>query len=45
MGVAKTKSTRWMISNELWAKIEPLLPIAVNTHPRGGGRSRAPTSM
>jgi len=38
----KTKATRWSISDELWSKIEPLLPKPVNTHPRGGGRKRVP---
>jgi transposase len=38
----QTKATRWTISDELWAKIEPLLPVPVNTHPRGGGRKRVP---
>jgi transposase len=33
---------RWKISDELWAKMEPLLPEVVNTHPRGGGRKRVP---
>jgi transposase len=37
---AKTKATRWKISDELWSKIEPLLPVPVNTHPRGGGKKR-----
>jgi len=37
---AKTKATRWKISDELWNKIEPLLPVPVNTHPRGGGKKR-----
>jgi len=35
-----TKATRWAISDELWNRIEPLLPKPVNTHPRGGGRKR-----
>jgi len=35
-----TKATRWAISDELWNRIEPLLPVPVNTHPRGGGRKR-----
>ncbi len=34
---------RWMISDELWAKIEPLLPPPPpNRHPFGGGRPRVP---
>lgn len=36
----RTKATRWTFSDELWAKIEPLLPSPVNFHPRGGGRKR-----
>lgn len=35
-----TKATRWKMSDELWNRIEPLLPVPVNTHPRGGGRKR-----
>jgi putative transposase len=31
----------YRISDELWAKIQPLLPKHVNTHPFGGGRPRA----
>ncbi len=34
----EARTTRYQISDELWAKIEPLLPARVNTHPRGGGR-------
>lgn len=40
MMTTKTKGTSWVISDELWAKIEPLLPVPVNTHPRGGGKKR-----
>jgi transposase len=36
----KPKATRWKISDELWNRIEPLLPVPVNTHPRGGGKKR-----
>lgn len=36
----KTKATRWTISDDLWEKIEPLVPKPVNPHPRGGGRKR-----
>lgn len=32
---------KYMISDELWARIEPLLPKHVNTHPLGGGKPRA----
>jgi transposase len=31
----------YRISDELWAKIQPLLPKHVNTHRFGGGRPRA----
>lgn len=31
----------YMVSDELWAKIEPLLPKRKNTHRFGGGRPRA----
>lgn len=33
-------SSKWQISDGLWERIEPLLPQAVNPHPRGGGRKR-----
>jgi transposase len=38
----KAKTTRWKISDELWSKIEPFLPVPVNPHPRGGGKKRVP---
>ena len=31
----------YQVSDELWSKIEPLLPKHVNTHRFGGGRPRA----
>jgi len=31
----------YQISDELWAQIQPLLPVHVNTHRFGGGRPRA----
>ena len=31
----------YQVSDELWAKIQPLLPVHVNTHRFGGGRPRA----
>jgi hypothetical protein len=37
----KTKN-RYRISDELWEKIEPLLPKHPNTHRFGGGRPRVP---
>lgn len=42
MSERRTKTTRWTLSGELWEKIEPLLPVPVNTHPRGGGKKRVP---
>src|SRR5947209_711403 len=35
-------TTGFRISNELWAVLEPVLPIHVNTHRFGGGRPRVP---
>lgn len=35
-------TTGFRISDELWAVLQPLLPIHVNTHPFGGGRPRVP---
>ena len=37
----KTKN-RYRISDELWEKIEPLIPKHPNTHRFGGGRPRVP---
>lgn len=36
------KKNQYRISDELWAKIEPLLPKHKNTHRFGGGRPRVP---
>jgi transposase len=33
-------TTGFRISDELWAVLEPLLPVHVNTHRLGGGRPR-----
>src|SRR5712691_1200 len=33
-------TTGFCISNELWAVLQPLLPVHVNTHCFGGGRPR-----
>ncbi|WP_420795885.1 hypothetical protein [Ktedonobacter racemifer] len=33
-------TTGFRISDELWALLEPLLPVYVNTHRFGGGRPR-----
>ena len=35
-------TTGFRISDELWAVLEPLLPVRVNAHPFGGGRPRVP---
>jgi putative transposase len=35
-------TTAYRISDELWAVLEPLLPVHVNTHRFGGGRPRVP---
>ncbi len=34
-------TTGFRISDELWAVLQPLLPVHVNTHRFGGGRPRA----
>jgi transposase len=35
------RKNQYRVSDELWAKIQPLLPKHVNTHRFGGGRPRA----
>lgn len=35
-------TTGFRISDELWAVLEPVLPVHVNTHRFGGGRPRVP---
>jgi transposase len=35
-------TTGFRVSDELWAVLEPLLPVRVNTHRFGGGRPRTP---
>src|SRR5438045_8914182 len=35
-------TTNFRVSDELWAVLEPLLPVHVNTHRFGGGRPRVP---
>jgi putative transposase len=35
-------TTAFRISDELWAVLQPLLPVHVNPHPLGGGRPRVP---
>jgi len=38
--MAKSKSATFRFPDELWEKLEPLLPPHVNTHRFGGGRPR-----
>jgi transposase len=38
----EAKKNRYRVSDELWKKIEPLLPKHKNTHCFGGGRPRVP---
>jgi putative transposase len=35
-------TTGFRLSDELWAVLEPLLPVHQNTHRFGGGRPRVP---
>ena len=35
-------TTGFRVSDELWAVLQPLLPVHVNTHRFGGGRPRVP---
>ena len=35
-------TTAFRVSDELWAVLQPLLPVPVNTHRFGGGRPRMP---
>ena len=35
-------TTEYQISDELWAVLEPMIPVHVNTHRFGGGRPRTP---
>lgn len=30
----------YQVTDELWTRIEPLIPKRANNHPRGGGRKR-----
>jgi putative transposase len=39
---AKRKPNRYRVSDGLWEKFEPLIPVRVNSHPRGGGRKPRP---
>ena len=38
----RVKRNQYAVSDELWGKIEPLLPKHPNTHRFGGGRPRVP---
>jgi transposase len=38
----EAKKNRYRVSDELWKKLEPLLPKHKNTHRFGGGRPRVP---
>ena len=38
----RKKRNRYRISDELWEKIEPLIPKHTNTHRFGGGSPRVP---
>jgi putative transposase len=35
-------TTGYRVSDELWAVLQPLLPVSINTHRFGGGRPRVP---
>lgn len=35
-------TTGYRVSDELWAVLEPVIPVHVNTHRFGGGRPRVP---
>jgi putative transposase len=35
-------TTGFRVSDELWAVLQPILPVHVNTHRFGGGRPRVP---
>jgi transposase len=40
--VTQTTQIGYRVSDEMWAKIEPLLPKHINRHPELGGRPRVP---
>jgi transposase len=40
-GLRDEAARKFLIPDELWRKIEPLLPVRRNTHRFGGGRPRA----
>jgi len=37
-----TTTTGFRVSDALWAVLEPLIPVRINTHRFGGGRPRVP---
>ena len=39
---AQRKGNRYRVTDELWEKLEPLIPQRDNPHPRGGGRKPRP---
>lgn len=41
-GKGKRKPNCYRVTDRLWAKMDPLIPKRVNTHPRGGGRKPIP---
>jgi transposase len=38
MALNRKIQNRWLISDELWSQMKPLIPPVINTHPFGGGR-------
>lgn len=40
--MSQSQSAMFRCRDELWEKLEPLLPPLVNTHRFGGGRPRVP---
>lgn len=40
--MGQSKSALFRCPDELWEKLEPLIPVHVNTHRFGGGRPRVP---
>lgn len=42
VGSRRTMAGVFLIPDEMWEQIEPLIPVHVNHHPLGGGRPRVP---
>ena len=40
--MSQSKSLSFRCPDELWERLEPLIPVHVNTHRFGGGRPRTP---